>query len=103
MIRRQLDLFQAEQHDLLLRIAAAWQAYRRAGADEAEQRFGEYMDLVEEAEEELLALRERWAETMAAKERLRYVHEFTRAAEGRLPSLAARRVYERTIDPDMEL
>ena len=33
---------------------------------EAEERYGDYMDLVEEAEEELLALRDRYAETMAA-------------------------------------
>ena len=34
------------------------------------------MDLVEEAEEELLALRDRYAETMAARDRMRYEREF---------------------------
>jgi hypothetical protein len=58
------------------------------------------MDLVEEAEEDLLALRDRYAETMAARERRRYEREFFRAAERMLPTLQSRRHYLRAIDPD---
>ncbi len=58
------------------------------------------MELVEEAEDELLALRDRYAETMAARDRTRYEREFTRAAERRLPTLQARRMYQRAMDPD---
>ncbi len=103
MIRRQLDLFEQDGGDLLHDIAEAERIYNGAGADDAEEAWGEYIDLVEQAEEELLALRDRYAETMAARERLRYEREFTRAAEKRLPSLVGRRMYERAVDPENEL
>src|SRR2546421_316958 len=60
------------------------------------------MALVEEAEEELLALRDRYAETMAARDRMRYEREFSKAAERRLPSLVVRRIYQRAMDPDLD-
>ena len=100
VIRRQLELFEAESSDLLDRIDEAKRAYDRAGAGEAEEAYGDYMDLVEEAEDELLELRDRYAETMAARERRRYEREFSRAAERMLPTLQGRREYLRAIDPD---
>lgn len=100
VIRRQLELFARENRGLLRRVADAEREYRHAPAGEAEERYGEYMDLVEEAEDELLALRDRYAETMAARDRRRYEREFTRAAERMLPTLAARHAYLRAIDPD---
>lgn len=100
VIRRQLELFAAEHAELLREVAGAERAYDRSGAGEAEERYGDYMDLVEQAEDELLALRDRYAETMAARERTRYEREFTRAAERQLPTLQARRAYLRAIDPD---
>ncbi len=103
MVGRQLALFESAHGDLLRRMAEAGRAYNRAGAGAAEELYGEYMDLVEEAEEELLSLRDRYAETMAARDRLTYEREFGKAARKRLPSLAARRDYERRMDPDFEL
>ena len=100
VIRRQLDLFESQSADLLERIGAAQRAYDRAGAEGAEEAYGDYMDLVEEAEDTLLELRDRYAETMAARERRRYEREFSRAAERMLPTLQARRHYLRAIDPD---
>ena len=102
VIRRQLELFEAESSDLLDRIDEAKRAYDRARAGEAEEAYGDYMDLVEEAEEELLALRDRYAETMAARDRMRYEREFSKAAERRLPSLVVRRIYQRAMDPDLD-
>jgi hypothetical protein len=102
VIRRQLELFEAESTDLLDRIDEAKRAYDRARAGEAEEAYGDYMDLVEEAEEELLALRDRYAETMAARDRMRYEREFSKAAERRLPSLVVRRIYQRAMDPDLD-
>jgi hypothetical protein len=102
VIRRQLELFDAESFDLLRRIDEAKRAYDRARAGEAEEAYGDYMDLVEEAEEELLALRDRYAETMAARDRMRYEREFSKAAERRLPSLVVRRIYQRAMDPDLD-
>lgn len=103
VISRQLDLFEADHGDLLSDVAEAEAGYNRAGADEAEEAYGDYIDLVEQAEEELLALRDRYAETMSGRERPRYEQEFTRAAEKRLPTLVSRRMYERAVDPDGEL
>lgn len=103
MIRPQLDLFDAEHRALLARIDTAKREYDRAGADGAEEAYGDYMDLVEEAEDALLELRDRYAETMAARDRRVYEREFWRAAQRRLPSLAARRAYLRAVDPDSTL
>ena len=83
-------------------MADAERAYNEAAADEAEEAYGDYMDLVEEAEDELLGVRNFYARTMDAQERLRYQREFTRAAERTMPTLVSRRLYERAIDPDSE-
>ena len=104
VVSRQLDLFASEEADgLLAEIAEMKARYDRAGRDDSEEAYGDYIDLVEQAEEELLALRDRYAETMAGRERPRYEQEFTRAAEKRLPSLVSRRMYERAVDPEGEL
>lgn len=103
VIRRQLDLFEADHGELLADVAEAEAIYNRAAADEAEEAYGDYIDLVEQAEEQLLGLRDRYAETMAGRERPRYEQEFTRAAEKRLPTLVSRRMYERAVDPESEL
>jgi hypothetical protein len=102
VIARQLAMFTADRHDLLLRVEQARVSYTHAGSEQAEERFGDYMDLVEEAEEELLELRDRYAGTMAERDRQRYEREFSRAAERRLPSLAVRRAYHRAMDPDVD-
>jgi len=86
VIRRQLELFEAESSDLLDRIDEAKRAYDRTRAGEAE--------------DELLDLRDRYAETMAARDRRAYEREFWRAAEKRLPTLQGRRLYLRAVDPD---
>jgi hypothetical protein len=103
VIKPQLALYRQENAELLRRVVEAERAYRVAAGSEAEEAYGDYMDLVEEAEEELLALRDRYAETMAARERLRYEREFTRAAHRLLPSLSSRRAFERAMDPDSEI
>jgi hypothetical protein len=100
VIRAQLDLYREQSADLLQRVEVAKHAYDRADRPSSEEAYGAYMDAVEEAEDALLELRDRYAETMAARERRRYEREFTRAAERMLPTLQARRHYLREIDPD---
>ena len=99
VIRTQLDLFEDEHARLLVRVEEARRAYDRAGVEAAEEAYGEYMDLAEEAEDALLELRDRYAETMAARDRRVYEREFWRAAEKRLPTLQGRRLYQRAVDP----
>jgi hypothetical protein len=103
VISRQLALFAEEHSALLIRIGEAHRAYDRAGADEAAERFGEYMDAVEEAEDALLELRDRFASTMGDDQRAAYRREFSRRAERLLPSLGARRDYQREMEPDEDL
>ena len=100
VIHAQLDLYLEQNADLLKRVEAAKAAYDHAGRPDSEEAYGVYMDAVEEAEDALLELRDRYAETMAARERGRYEREFSRAAERMLPTLSARRQYLRAIDPD---
>jgi hypothetical protein len=100
VISRQLLMFEEEHGILLRRVTEAKREYEHAGRDSAEERYGDYMDLVEEAEDELLDLRDRYAETMAARDRRAYEREFWRAAEKRLPTLQGRRLYLRAVDPD---
>ncbi|HEX3332302.1 MAG TPA: hypothetical protein VHS27_20440 [Gaiellales bacterium] len=100
VIHAQLDLYLEQNADLLKRVEAAKATYDHAGRPGSEEAYGVYMDAVEEAEDTLLELRDRYAETMAARERGRYEREFSRAAERMLPTLSARRQYLRAIDPD---
>jgi hypothetical protein len=102
IIGRQLAMFEEDHHELLLSVEQARVSYRHAEAGDAERRYGEYMDLAEEAEDELLALCDRYAETMAGRDRPRYEREFWKAAERRMPSLAVRRTYQRAMDPDID-
>ena len=55
VIDRQLALFEREHADLLQEIAAAERAYDRSERDEAEERYGDFVDLVETAGEALAA------------------------------------------------
>ena len=47
LIRRQLDLFEQECAGLIADCDAAERAYDAADRDEAEERYGDYLDLVE--------------------------------------------------------
>jgi len=100
VIHAQLDLYLEQNSALLERVEAAKATYDHAGRPGSEEAYGVYMDLVEEAEDALLDLRDRYAETMAARERGRYEREFSRAAERILPTLQSRREYQRAVDPD---
>ncbi len=100
VINAQLDLYVEQNADLLRRVETTKQTYDRSDRTAAEEAYGAYMDAVEEAEDALLELRDRYAETMAARERRRYEREFFRAAGRMLPTLQSRRHYLRAIDPD---
>ena len=88
VIRRQLDLFEREHADLIVDCESAERAYDAAGRDDAEERYGEYVDLVETGTEELAALRDNFAATMTAAAAVEYEAEFNRAVLVRLPRFA---------------
>jgi hypothetical protein len=87
VISRQLDLFEREHAGLIADCAAAERAYDRADRSEAEERYGDYVDLVETATELLADLRDGYASTLEdnADE---YENAFNRAVLKRLPRFA---------------
>ena len=85
VIARQLDLFEREQAGLVRDCEEAEAAYDRADRDEAEERFGDYQDLVETGTELLAELRDNFASTLGESAAEQYEAEFNRAVERRLP------------------
>ncbi|HEU5064373.1 MAG TPA: hypothetical protein VFT86_00600 [Gaiellaceae bacterium] len=88
MIRRQLDLFENEHAELIADCEAAERAYDATGRDEAEERYADYLDLVETGTEELAARRDHFASAMTASAAEEYEAEFNRAVLERLPRFA---------------
>lgn len=88
VVRRQLDLFEREHADLLRRCAEAERAYDHADRDEAEERYGDYMDLVDEGTEALAELRDNYASTLDEEAAEEYERSFNRAVLKRLKPFA---------------
>jgi hypothetical protein len=78
LIERQLDLFEREQRGLIADCIAAEQAYNRAERDEAEERYGDYVDLVETGTELLADLRDHFASTLGDDAAEEYEQAFNR-------------------------
>jgi hypothetical protein len=88
VIARQLDLFEREHAGLIEDCRKAEDAYERAERDEAEERYGDYLDLVETGTEALAELRDNFAATLDEEAAERYEDEFNRAVLKRLPRFA---------------
>jgi hypothetical protein len=88
VIARQLDLFVRDQLQLLEACDEAERAYERAERDEAEERFGDYQDLVETGTEILADLRDNFAPSLDEETAEEYEAEFNRAVAKRLPRFA---------------
>jgi hypothetical protein len=84
VISRQLDLFERDSAQLIRDCETAEEAYDRAERDEAEERFGDYQDLVETGTEILADLRDHFAATLGEDAAEQYEAEFNRAVRGRL-------------------
>jgi hypothetical protein len=85
LIERQLDLFERDNSELLRACAEASRSYDGAPRDEAEERFGDYQALLEEASDALADLRDGYASTLDDSKA--YLREFERACDRRLPDL----------------
>jgi hypothetical protein len=88
IVRRQLDLFEQEHAGLVADCLAAERAYDRAPRDEAEERYGDYVDLLETASETLAGMRDRYAATLDEATADEYEAAFNRAAVKRWPRFA---------------
>jgi hypothetical protein len=78
LIDRQLDLFEREQRGLIADCIAAEESYNRAERDEAEERYGDYVDLVETGTEVLADLRDNFATTLDEDTADDYIAAFNR-------------------------
>ena len=85
VIRRQLELFQREEAELIRDTEQAERAYNRAPRDEAEAHYEKYADLVETGTEALADLRDTYLRTLDEDNAEAYEAAFNRAVRKRLP------------------
>ena len=85
LVERQIALFEAENQGLIRDTEKALNAYNRAPRDEAEERYGDYLDLVETATDELVELRDNFAATLDEDSYEEYHEVFNRTVRKRLP------------------
>jgi hypothetical protein len=88
VIGRQLELFERDHADLIRDCDEAERAYDRAPREEAEERYGVFVDLVEEGTEALADLRDHFAATLPEGVDEDYEREFNRTVGKRLPRFA---------------
>jgi hypothetical protein len=88
VIERQLDLFEQEHAALIRDVRAAEDTYDRAEREQAEERYGDYLDLVETATEVLADLRDNYAASLDEDVAEEYEHMFNRAVLRRFPRFA---------------
>jgi hypothetical protein len=88
VIARQLDLFERDEADLIRECEQAERSYDAAPRDEAEQRYGDYVDVVETGTELLADLRDHFARTLEEELAEAYEDEFNHAVAKRLPRFA---------------
>jgi hypothetical protein len=88
VIGRQLELFEREQAALIEDCDTAELKYDQAGRDEAEEKYADYLDLVETGTEELAAMRDNFASAMDEEAAEEYEAEFNRGVAQRLPRFA---------------
>ena len=87
VIARQLDLFVEDGADLLAECREKYRIYDRAPRDEAEEAYGDFVDVVETATEALADMRDRFARTLDEDVGEAYEESFNRAVRKRWPEL----------------
>jgi len=89
LIDRQLRVFSEDHGDRLAAIRTAHAAYRDAGREEAEERYGNYADELEWAAEELMEMRDAYAAALDEEAEDRYLREFRASVQRSLPEIAS--------------
>ena len=89
LVRRQLDLFEEDEAELLREAETAVRAYDEAERDDAEEAYGDYQLVLESVVESLEELRDTYAMTLDDDSRDTYEQAFDRAARKRFPTLTA--------------
>jgi hypothetical protein len=88
LIDRQLDLFEQEDAEFLVRVDQAERAYDLADREEAEEVFGRFQELVEFGTETLAEMRDSYARTLDSDSADAYVAEFNASVHRRMPRFA---------------
>jgi hypothetical protein len=84
LIARQLDVFaEDEANGLFAEVREKKELYDRASRDEAEEMYGDYVDVVEAATEALADMRYRFARTLDDDTAEEYAREFNSAVKKR--------------------
>jgi hypothetical protein len=86
VIDAQLDLFVRDYPEVIDEAKDRLDAYNRAGRDEAEELYGDYVDAVETGTELLADIRDHYARSLDDPDL--YCLEFNRAVAKRLPAFA---------------
>jgi hypothetical protein len=89
LVRRQLDLFETDEAELLEEAAEADVAWTKATADETEELYGDYQLVVDAVGECLHDVREAYAATLEEDDAAEYRRAFDRAALKRFKNLAS--------------
>lgn len=87
VIDRQLDVFEEDHPGDFEEIAAALDKYNRAPADEAEECYSEYADLVELLSQELDQISVRFAQSLENHTGSEYLEAFAQKARRRFRDL----------------
>jgi uncharacterized protein YcbX len=85
VIARQLDLFVSDEADLLDECRAKARRYERAPREEAEEAYGDFVDVVETATEALADMRDRYGRTLDDDAGEVYQDSFNHAVRKRWP------------------
>jgi len=85
LVERQIALFTADNEGLIRDTEAALAAYNRARRDEAEERYGDYLDLIETGTDALVELRDNFASSLDEDSYEEYHEVFNRIVRKRLP------------------
>jgi hypothetical protein len=88
VIGRQLDLFELDHGDVIEEAADKLAAYNRADRDEAEELYGDYVDVVETGTELLADIRDAFSMTLPEGTDELYEAEFNRAVARRWKAFA---------------
>jgi hypothetical protein len=88
VIGRQLDLFELDHGDVISEAADKLAAYNRADRDDAEELYGDFVDVVETGTELLADIRDAYAMTLPEGVDELYETEFNRAVARRWKAFA---------------
>lgn len=88
LVSRQLDLFAEDNAELLTDLDAAERRYDAADRGEAEELYGDYLEVGATGTDALVELRDTYASTLDEEAAAAYLGAFNRAAAKRFPRLA---------------